>query len=397
MPDISYLEPYHHLPLNEVVIPGAHDAGIYVGDRRFVKTQGINIAGQANAGCRFFDMRIATQREGKGSAATYSHKAYHLGDALVGKSAVKDKVGITSHQSVSSRGGGWGDSLENMLRQAAAFVDANGSEFLILKFSKCFNWGSIAEACLRELKGYHYDGGGNLNQKTCGELKGKVITVFDDEPKARAELNPLIARLGPKDAKPIMFIKNLYNSDTGRSWGYDDQYPGIQYFGKFSNTDKVAKNTTKQQSILTQGAATDIDCLGMMYWTATSQIGFGLFDSIEKRNKKMWETTNVKALQDTWKMGLEAAITSRLGRETSALLATAMSGGGALGGRLKSFMPNIVMMDFITKDKCDTIDKLNNIAGTSLARLMIDAGPVPLGPQVLTDPTQTFTRLSQYG
>ena len=45
---------------------------------------------------------------------------------------------------------------------------------------------------------------------------------------------------------------------------------------------------------------------------------------------------------------------------------------------MKSFMPNIVMMDFVTLARCNTIHALNQVADQQLQQLMI---PAPLGPQ----------------
>ena len=44
--------------LNEIVIAGSHDAGITSGGAN-VQTQNVDIAGQAVAGVRLFDLRIA--------------------------------------------------------------------------------------------------------------------------------------------------------------------------------------------------------------------------------------------------------------------------------------------------------------------------------------------------
>jgi hypothetical protein len=64
-----------------------------------------------------------------------------------------------------------------------------------------------------------------------------------------------------------------------------------------------------------------------------------------------------------------------------------MTSGGFLGGKLKAFMPNIVMMDFVSRRKCDIIEQLNQVAAQSLLALYI---PAPRGPQAYTDQTVTF-------
>jgi hypothetical protein len=369
----AYLAPYQNKKLNEVVIPGAHDAGVYTANRTNVQTQKLDIAGQADAGCRFFDVRVATHKSSVGGQSVYTHSTFHLDGSMINKHKVTSTPGITSHQTLRNIGG-WGGELADMLQDAADFVHNNQSEFLIFKFSKCFNWVSIAELCITTLGNYQYKGGGNLNNKTVQDLAGTVITVFDEA--ARPELNALINR--QVGGHGIMFITALYDADTGVSATYNPNYWGIQYFGKFSSTDSVNKNNRKQGALLTAGAATHMDALGMMYWTTT-----GLLGNIRERNKQMWTATNVLALQQTWESGLNASITHRFGSEANSAMMLAQNNGGALGGRLKSFMPNIVMMDFVSRRKCDIIEQLNTVGATSLQQLMV---PAPRGPQPHPDP-----------
>lgn len=356
----DYLAHYQHKQLNEVVIPGAHDAGVFTSNRGNVRTQRRNIGEQASDGCRFFDMRIATNKVTVGGKTVYEHQAYHLdGKAVIGK---KDKSQSVSHM------GGWGGRLTDMLIQARNFVMQNKTEFLILKFSKSFDWEGIAETALVILEGHHYKDGGNLNNKKVRDLAGKVITVFDEQ--EMVHLAAIKARFG-KRADGLLPIRPLFDGKTTRA--YDPTFEGMQYFGKFSSTSDIADNTKKQAKILNDGAATHMDALGMMYWTTT-----GLVANIEKRNAKMWSDTNIASLQKTWESGLEASISARFGREKNAAMQLAMTTGGALGGRLKAFMPNIVMMDFVNADKCETVRQLNAVASTALLSLYV---PTPKGPQ----------------
>ena len=369
----DFLANYQNRKLNEIVIPGSHDAGVYTANKDNVKTQSLDIYLQAFAGCRFFDLRIATHKSRVGGQDVYTHKAFHLDQSLVVDHKVKNTPGISSYQNVG-HAGGWGGGLVQMLNDAKKFVTQNNTEFLILKFSKSANWSSIAETCIQILGNDQYKGGGNLNDKRVQDLAGKVVTVFDES--ARDKLAALIRQ--QVGGHGIMFIRALYDSETGRSSAYDQNYWGIQYFGKFSSTDDVAKNTAKQTKLLTDGATTDIDALGMMYWTTT-----GLLGNIKNRNDTMWTQTNVAALQQTWKSGLETAITQRFGREKDSAFRLAATTGGALGGRLKAFMPNIVMMDFVDANKCSIVEQLNNVAATTLLKLMV---PAPRGPQPHPDP-----------
>ncbi len=63
---------YHALgkkrPLNQIVCAGAHDAGVSSGASN-VRTQSLDILGQAMAGVRFFDIRIAGSATSKSTAS----------------------------------------------------------------------------------------------------------------------------------------------------------------------------------------------------------------------------------------------------------------------------------------------------------------------------------------
>jgi len=47
MPGNNYLSFYQTRKLNEVVIPGSHDAGVYTANSANVQTQALDIAAQA--------------------------------------------------------------------------------------------------------------------------------------------------------------------------------------------------------------------------------------------------------------------------------------------------------------------------------------------------------------
>lgn len=74
----AFLGHYANKQLNQIVFPGSHDAGIYGQGKDNVITQSLDIAGQANAGVRFFDLRIATVKRSDGS---FDQKSYHLARA----------------------------------------------------------------------------------------------------------------------------------------------------------------------------------------------------------------------------------------------------------------------------------------------------------------------------
>lgn len=316
--------------LNQLIFAGSHDAGI-TGGRHNVRTQHAGIRLQANAGVRLFDVRIAETPVG---LATYH------GNAKLNPSD-KDMRGA------------YGVELFGLLREAREFVKEEGaSEFLILKFDKCKNYRSIAQACMGILGSAHFKGGGSLNKKTLTALAGHVVTVFTAE--GLAEIG---GTLGPTDG--ILGCKSLSEDEA-----HDDNYSGLQYFGKggtdvwkvYSQNMKINENRRKQKGLMRQGMnTTDRDVMGMMYWTST-----GIFESIKERNDKMWakKASSSKSVQSVWMQLLVEAIALRTGAVNGAEYAA--------GGTLKVFMPNIVMIDFADETKGRIIADFNTIASTKL-------------------------------
>lgn len=373
MPE-NYLAGFQNKKLNQIVIPGSHDAGIYGLDKDNVKTQKLDIGEQAMAGVRFFDMRIATNKSGIGPLASYEQRSYHLDGKLVNDSSHSirkhlpggDKS-VKSHQNVSLFGGWGADTLGQMLSQAKNFVDTHPTEFLIMKFSKCYNLENVVAKCIEVLQGSQFKSRTmcNLNVTKVSKLAGHVITLFD--PKALSELN-LNNTSGTYDG--CFRFKELYDKKSNTPKAYDPLYDGLQYYGKFSSTDKIATNTTKQRDLLVAGAACDPNAMGMMYWTTT-----GMFGSIEARNKEMWKGPNRQALKDTWGTGLRAAMEAQMGRDFPNVTQYANSYTPVFGNRStwKFFMPNIVMMDFASPRKCSTISRLNDVTNNEIQSL-VNAG-----------------------
>lgn len=335
--------------LNEIVIAGSHDAGITGGGKN-AKTQNLDIAGQAEAGVRLFDLRIgAAAGAGRvGGTKTAELRAFHGGL----KHETKTRV-IGGQAQVIDRNklkyGVWGLGLEGMLDDARRFVSGKySSEFLILKFDKCSNWPLIADACVNVLGPTLYRGTGNLNTKTLRELSGKVIVLFTADGIAAVQ-NQYPPGSG------ILGIENLYSTGGG----FDPLYNGLQYYGKGGTAVhkpffKIKQNISKQAGLMRSGAAGDQDVMGMMYWTTT-----GLLESIRERNDTMWTPNKISQMTNLWRNGLSESIEDRMVRNVDP---TSYSSGTVL----KAFMPNIVMIDFADPGKCRTIYNLNGIAATVL-------------------------------
>lgn len=373
MPE-NYLAPYQNKALNQIVIPGSHDAGIYGDGKDNVITQELNIFQQAFAGVRFFDMRIATVKTGIGPWAKYEQRSYHLDGKLVKdnshtirKHLPGGDKSVPSHQNVSHLGGWGGDTLGDMLDQAKSFVRTHRTEFLILKFSKCYNLANVVAKCIEVLGDYQLMPKQipcNLNIQKVKYLAGHVITLFDAK-----ELTKLALPQGPDSpARGCLTYRELWEKKKAPKV-YMRDYNGLQYFGKFSGTDKIATNTQKQNDTMLSGSACDPQAMGMMYWTTT-----GLFGNIKNRNAQMWTRTNVKALQDTWENGLMQAIRAQMGRDFMRLRnAPPQFGRPAYIGNSttwKAFMPNIVMMDFSDDAKCKIVQDLNVVSEHQIDQLV---------------------------
>jgi len=348
--------------LNEIVIAGSHDAGITSGGGN-AQTQNLDIRAQAAAGIRMFDLRVAAFSTGAktGGVKEVGLHAFHADGSLQTKETKtryvtdQDRVQDVTRVKLKYGQGAIGEGLGKMLADARGFVETYSSEFLILKFDKCSDWRLIAETCVDGLGDTIYTDGGNLNKKTLRDLAGKVIVVVTD----MSEIP-----VGYRGAGGILNIKNLYGKN-GPSGGYQEDYQGLQYFGKggtsvnpkkmkWTQSGKIKENVEKQTVILDRKGDGNPDVMGMMYWTST-----GLLENIKDRNKEMWKPKKVAALNRMWKSGLEDSINSRL---TQAIDPTSYSSGGLL----KAFMPNIVMIDFADPSKCQTIYELNFIAATSI-------------------------------
>lgn len=356
---VNYYELGPDKKLNEIVFAGSHDAGITGGGGN-VKTQEVEILGQALAGVRLFDLRIAAASVStpQGQTKRVEMKAFHSGkpqNEVKTRDAGRMGTGEMVRTKLSIAGvsvGDWGLELDRMLQQARDFVRCTEgiTEFLILKFDKCQNWIHIAEACTNKLRGYIYTGAGNLNTKRLRDLAGHVIVVF-----ASKGVNEVARHYGPQDG--ILGFKNLYEQGTA----YTGNFDGLQYYGKggtsiFKPFFKQSQNVKKQRKLL-QGAISlqNPQVMPMMYWTTT-----GVLESIETRNEEMWEPPNVQKMKRLWKSGAREMVDYR-----NPL--TLPQGSPLAGITRKRLIPNIIMIDFADPGKCRTIRELNDMSAEDWA------------------------------
>ena len=354
---VTYYEIGNNKQLNQIVVAGTHDAGITTGGSG-VQTQTLNIMEQAKAGVRFFDIRIAaavTSQTHASGRPVAELRAFHADDKVVMKLdrsnvMLKGAANPVDIKQSKLGAGAFGLGLTDMLQQARNFVhsDLGRNEFLMLKFDKCTNWALIADACRNVLGLALYKGGGNLNIKTLGDLRGKVVVLFSS-----SGLRELV---GPTNG--ILGFKNLSAQGTG----YERVYDGLQYYGKggtspFNPVSKIKQNIKKQSKLMQGAGATgNPEVIGMMYWTTT-----GLIESIKKRDDGMWDAPNVSKMKQLWGQGLGDFVKTRVSLPAANPLATAQ--------QRRKYFPNIVMIDFADDAKCRQIRDLNDLAAPHLSGL----------------------------
>jgi len=358
---ITYYELGRDKQLNEIVVAGSHDAGITSGGTN-VKTQSLDIGEQAHAGVRVFDLRIAAQSlsgQLAGQPKQAELKAFHANPAAM-KNEMKSRSlgGAPPVDLMRTKfkldAGDFGLGLNQMLREAQQFVTVDApNEFLILKFDKCLNWPLIADACRDKLGDAMFKRHVNLNTRKLRELAGHVICVFSDKGVMDIALH---RNWGPRDG--ILGFTNLSSSSVG----YEDDYPGLQYYGKGGTSvvkpfSKLTQNEKKQSKLIGGATKAGPEVMGMMYWTTT-----GIFESIEQRNDSMWEPPNVAKLKRLWAQGLAEYVY----RENPLAIP---EGSPAIGPVRKQKMPNIVMIDFADERKCAVIRGLNDLTPDQLATL----------------------------
>lgn len=344
--------------LNEIVFAGSHDASITFGSS-YAQTQDLDIAGQADAGVRLFDLRILARRDGD----SVKMVGYHGSPGGKGTHNVTSPFDANRQhtlQTNKSISGEFGQGLGRMLRQAKTFVE-NTDEFLIFKFDKCTNYPLIAEYCVELLGNRIYTPiGRDFSRLTLDELRQKVVCVFNHK-----ELANIPAYT---EANGILGFKSL-RGDKNSVGTYDQNFSGLQYYGKGGTNAKKVYQTNKmkradnegiqEKRLMAMGAIEDdfaANVLGMMYWTST-----GSLSSIRERNEiTMWGATGVRRMGELWRQGLEASIETQLKRDQVRY----MKHGGIK--RLKAYFPNIIMIDFADEDKCQSIYDLNTAADQRL-------------------------------
>jgi hypothetical protein len=231
--------PNNNLLLKEITMPGSHDAGVsrvhgsnklagwVVGKSGYV-CQEYDIAGQLNAGSRFFDVRFS----------------------------MKSGVPTTVHATAGS--GGWGESAESIFKAIKAHLDTNDQEIVIVRVShtdatagaavyreQLKHLGARAHACPPQT---------NLAMQKLEDLRGKVIVAYASDAIASPRSSDGQIRFGKASKESRL---------------------GIVTCGEYANSNDMALINYKQLKRTNEhreGKCNDHsgdDHLFMLYWQMT--------------------------------------------------------------------------------------------------------------------------------
>ncbi len=307
--------------LNQIVMPGSHDAAMYetngvstfASDAKVI-TQNLSIADQLDAGCRFFDLRVYNKKTGRFGRRANNLYTGHFMEAF----------GHGKHDQ-----GAYGPSLATVLDHVSEWIqrDENDGETVILRFSHIKDkWTeAIIEAINAAIPlNYRYRAPQAMAlpmaRLPIGPMRGKVIIACTDN------------------------FPNLPLRGIHRFYKYGDGVTGLITCGKYSNTNDYAamrggrgrgffkRKKTGQGQYMDKhndhqhrAPIGNPDHIFILYWTLT---GGNIAE------------TSVPAL---------AGVANDLCGDHGLLH------GQTFTGR----MPNVVLMDFINDARCQSVYGLN--------------------------------------
>jgi hypothetical protein len=231
--------------LNEITMPGSHDAGMYSTSSCFVsraewtRTQSDSIANQLRRGSRYFDLRVY-----------YDGTNYRIGH-------FSNVVGVVP-------AGCYGPTLADVLNQVKTFIQSKSghSETIVLKFShtldanpKTYQVDTATKHVISQVKAvfgsylYTSQNRDELAKTLLSDMSGKVVAVFDDE------------------------YKDHYNVKSG-IFPYRD-FPskgyGLEVFDQYANKNSYPLMSADQLSKLANYGGYGRDYLFLLSWTLTLQ------------------------------------------------------------------------------------------------------------------------------
>lgn len=359
----AFLGPLAGRRLDQIIIPGSHDAGLA---RNYQKdlfvfssaektvTQNEGVWYQALKGSRFFDVRI--QKIG-GQLSSF-HTAPNLLRHIPGVKNIKATK--TDTRTMGASGQGF-DRILNDLRQ---FVQDNPTEFVIVRLSHLKDsadvfqelWQWIADAKNSQ---YVYKGTGNLAAAMVGSLAGHVVFVIEAR-KFKHALTPPgggPARIpGQADG-----FHAFYQSKGGNLPSVTD---GLCVCGEFSNKKVLGQILEKQVTNYSRhdqhkNHRVDQAHLYSLYWTATGgNIEENTNQQLTRDNFKKVRALVNDTLQKNWGEALEEGTTPgykwriRFNQENLARTKFAVKSAS---------IPNIILYDFINENMSQDIIDLNEL------------------------------------
>jgi hypothetical protein len=309
----------NHLRLDEITMPGSHDAGVYresmsktgvigsVLPKSLSACQDRSVLEQCEAGSRFFDIRLKAS-----------------------------KTSIRAHHTTKGQGA-IGESWDNTLESVSAFLDAHPSEFVILRLTKPTGGAkdeivqTLVESSLKGNKLYKSPNFPNFAESTLQQLRGRAICVFD--PSAFSVLHSTLG------------MHPFYRYEDGIHFG-------LITCGKYSDKKDIKKVIDGQVAKLDAHADHGGHHLFVLYWTQTG----GSVESNTKSTKLEKERQKGRLSGGThhnieYLKFLIASGKDLHTGETKFAVTTHNS--------RRNVMPNVIMYDFVNATTSKEIVSLN--------------------------------------
>jgi hypothetical protein len=345
-----------HRTLFELCLPGSHDAGVYrdlrpqghkeVNPGAKARCQDENIWEQAMRGSRVFDIRVFLAPDWSGIKKETPRQIPTMGHFF--------------SETIHGRGGDYGGTLMSALRDAARFLKENNSEFLIFRIghTQCTKEVTDVLQAFRKDDKYkdenddyadhrktviHIGAKVNLASLSYQELRGKLVLVFDEK------FRTLAAKQAKEDGS-----RDPFDSRNMAVYGYYpyDKYPdipqiGLSFCGKYAGGvgDLAAfwKEERGNWTAASAGRLAHRACKEHQGYHGNSEKP--LADRADHLLWVYWQETGGNILENTKSpQGMHA----RLGTFLKDI-----STKGELA------MPNVIGHDFVTKETCAGIVKLN--------------------------------------
>jgi hypothetical protein len=304
---INWMTPLRdHIRLSHITIPGSHDAGMSCARfPRFstssgVITQSTDILGQLKYGARFFDIRV------------YEYFGRLYTGHFLGK--IDKRWGDA---------GAFGQSLREVLEQVNAFLNEHKKETVILKISHVAaalrkRVVTYIERTLPSTRIYRNQHGISIAGETMGNLRGKVLVVYEENFKSKVQTKEITYY---KNCKVGKSKKSTMQSRFLEMWKIETHNGRLilrgQYANKLKLNDIYADQEKKMKYWYTKHRK-ECDELMQLYWTSTGKFG------------------HLNIAYNTALIWLDSA-------------------KARLHKLIKEYKPNIVMIDFIDDEKIEAI------------------------------------------